>query len=478
MHSPVMIHWFRRDLRLADNTALQVAVESGAQVVPLFVFDPAILASPNTGAPRVAFLLRALEALDRSLRDRGSRLLIRHGRPVEVVPAVVRAFRAAGVTCNADYSPYARARDAAVSAALDVPVRRFDDAVLRAPGTVVKADGKPYTVFTPFKNQWRALPPPPMVGPSRYREGAFYRMVNGEDAPPIPALRDLGFGPTIDVPEASEAAARRRLERFASGPVYAYSTAHNFLTAEPFSADPPTGPSYLSPYLRMGVVSPRQAYWAGQAALDDAPDQAGRQSVTAWVDELIWREFYIHILYHFPHVARGNFRPEYDAVAWRDAPADLAAWEEGRTGYPIVDAAMRQLRAVGWMPNRARMIVASFLTKDLLIHWQAGERHFTRWLIDGDPAANNGGWQWAAGTGTDAQPYFRIFNPVSQSQTHDPRGEYIRHWVPELRDVTADAIHAPWESGARPAGYPPPMVDHAFARERTLAAFKAARGAR
>ena len=191
-----------------------------------------------------------------------------------------------------------------------------------------------------------------------------------------------------------------------------------------------------------------------------------------WINELIWREFYMHILYHFPHVDRGNFRSEYDALPWRDAPDDLQAWKEGQTGYPIIDAAMRQLAQTGWMPNRARMIVASFLTKDLLIHWQEGERHFLHWLIDGDPAANNGGWQWAAGTGTDAQPYFRIFHPVSQSHKYDPNGDYIRRWIPELRDVPARSIHAPWQMASPPPHYPQPIVDHALARERTLAVFK------
>jgi deoxyribodipyrimidine photo-lyase len=190
------------------------------------------------------------------------------------------------------------------------------------------------------------------------------------------------------------------------------------------------------------------------------------------VSELVWREFYVHILYHFPHVLKRNFRDNYEHVEWRDAPDELQAWKDGLTGYPVVDAAMRQLTAMGWMPNRARMIVASFLCKDLMIHWQEGERYFMQWLIDGDPAANNGGWQWTAGVGTDAQPYFRIFNPVSQSQKFDPDGTYIRRWIPELRDVPAKYIHAPWEMDTPPVDYPAPIVDHDFARERTLAAFK------
>ena len=474
MSEQVVIHWFRRDLRLADNLALQAATASGARVLPVFIFDPAILESAYTGVPRVAFMLNALVSLDESLRTYGSRLVIRHGNPLEVLPGLVRVFEARAVYFNRDCTPFARRRDEAAASALHVPVHGFDDAVLRAPGTVKKTNGDPYVVYTPFQNQWRALPAPAKPSCQSHSMGSFLSFT---DETRLPDLAGLDFGPTIPVPDASETIASRLLEAFAGGPIYHYNDTRNSLVIDPFADDPPVGTSYLSPYLRFGLLSPRQVYWAAQEALDHAPPGEGpRRSVVTWVNELIWREFYIHVLYHFPHVLHGNFRPEYDRLVWRDAPDELDAWKEGWTGYPVVDAAMRQLTQIGWISNRARMIVASFLTKDLLIDWRHGERFFMQWLIDGDPAANNGGWQWAAGTGTDAQPYFRIFNPVAQSETFDPVGAYIRHWVPELRDVPARFIHTPWEMDDPPAGYPAPLVDHALARARTIQAHKAVKG--
>lgn len=471
----IVFHWFRRDLRLSDNTALNAALRSGVRVMPLFVFDPVLLNSPFAGTPRLTFMLNALRSLDASLREMGSGLVIRQGEPSEVLARVVREFGAEAVYANRDYSPYARERDATVRAALPVRLHMTDDAVLRAPGDVLKSNGAPYTVFTPFMRRWRELPPSPRPETQPIPSGVF---LQGEPSKygAIPSLDDLGRAPTIAIPAASEMVAQQRLNAFVNGPIFAYDDLRNALVSDPFAAEKPTATSTLSPYLRCGMLSPRQAYWAAQDALESAVDAAARKSVNTWINELIWREFYMHILIHFPHVMRGNFRPEYDALRWRDAPGELAAWQDGRTGFPIVDAAMRQLRAIGWMPNRARMIVASFLTKDLLINWREGERHFMQWLIDGDPAANNGGWQWAAGTGTDAQPYFRIFNPVSQSQRFDFDGDYIRHWVPELRDLPAPAIHAPWQMQPPPVGYPAPLVDHSTARERTLAAFKEAKG--
>ncbi|NDJ76015.1 MAG: deoxyribodipyrimidine photo-lyase, partial [Chloroflexi bacterium] len=454
MAGPVVVHWFRRDLRLADNLALRAALDSGARIVPVFIFDPAILRSPRTGAPRLKFLLAGLRALDANLREHGSRLLIRHGDPRTVLPDLVRELGADGLDFNRDYSPFALRRDADVSAALDIPVHSFDDAVLRAPGDLMKDDGTPYTVYSPFKKRLRALEPPLKPVSSAIPAGQLLpagQMLHSDE---IPTLYDLGFEPTIAVPEAGEAAAQRALDVFLDGRVYDYKDTRNRLVINPFGDDPPVGASYLSHFFRLGMLSPRQAYWAGAEAIDHALDKDAAKSVSAWVDEVIWREFYMHILYHFPHVDRGNFRREYDALVWRDAPEEFVAWQEGRTGYPVVDAAMRQLRAIGWLPNRARMVVASFLTKDLFIHWQAGELHFMQWLIDGDPAANNGGWQWAAGTGTDAQPYFRIFNPISQGRKFDPDGDYVRYWVPELRDVPTATIHAPWEADDPPHDYP------------------------
>ncbi len=472
MTERVVIQWFRRDLRLEDNKALQAALDSGGRVVPLFILDPVLLSGFRVGAARVTFMLSALCALDDALQRNGGSLLIRRGVPDRVLPEVAREFAAQAVYANADYSPYARGRDAQTAAALPVPLHVYEDAVLRPPGTVVKADGFPFVVYTPFKRRWRALPEPAQPERTRIAAGALWS--GPSDA--VPSAADLGFSAIIDVPDAREGNALRRLERFAAGPIYEYHEARNRLVSDPFAENPPVGSSYLSPYVHFGLLSPRQVYAAARAAGDAAPTESGRASVMTWIDELIWREFYVHILYHFPRVVRENFRIEYDRVAWRDAPDDLAAWQAGRTGYPVIDAAMRQLNQIGWMPNRARMVVASFLTKDLLIHWREGERYFMRQLIDGDLAANNGGWQWAAGTGTDAQPYFRIFNPVSQSRQYDADGAYIRRWVPELSGVPAAFIHAPWEMEHPPRNYPPPIIPHAVARARALAAFKAAKG--
>jgi deoxyribodipyrimidine photo-lyase len=461
MSDQPVLFWFRRDLRLTDNTALHAALASGAPVIPVFIFDPGILASPYTGEPRMAFLNRALAALDQTLRERGSRLLIRRGRPIEVLRQLAAETGAQALYFNRDYTTFARHRDKQVEESLDLAVYSFDDAVLLPPGAVMKTNGAPYTVYSPFMRQWRELPKPPVLSDVPGRLAA----TSSEDSEQLQVVWDGAL------PQASEQAAQQRLAAFTAEPIYNYETRRNNLTPNPFE-DEDQDTSCLSPYLRFGLISPRQAYWAAQQAFERAENKEDRRSVDVWINELIWREFYVHIMAHFPHVERGNFRAQYDRLEWREAPDELRAWQDGLTGYPVVDAAMRQLKAVGWLPNRARMIVASFLTKDLLIDWRQGEKHFMRWLIDGDPAANNGGWQWTAGTGTDAQPYFRIFNPVMQSQKFDPNGVYIRRWVPELRNIPDRFIHAPWNMPQPPQDYPPPLVDHHIARERTIAAFR------
>ena len=471
MSEAPVIMWFRSDLRLRDNTALNAALRSDSPVIPVFIFDLSILQSDRTGAPRVAFMLKALRSLDKSLRNAGTALLVRQGEPVAVMTSLVKETGATAIYVNRDYSPYARRRDAAVESSLSVPVHSFDDSLLVAPGDVLKKDNTPYTVFTPFNRQWLNVP---KAVPETVNPVAGQLATARGDALSVArlTLETFGFGPTIAVPEASESAAQQRLADFLPGSIYRYEQQRNWLAAEPEDALPTT--SYLSAYFHLGLLSIREAYQAAMEAAKQANDREARDSVETWVSELCWREFYQHILFHFPHVAHGNFRPKYDALLWRDAPDELLTWKEGRTGYPVVDAAMRQLRQVGWMPNRARMIVASFLTKHLLIDWREGERHFMQWLVDGDLAANNGGWQWAAGTGTDAQPYFRIFNPVSQSRKFDPDGAYIRRWIPELRDLDSPSIHAPWELRQPPTSYPPPIVDHSVARQRALDAFSTA----
>ncbi|MEP6985403.1 MAG: deoxyribodipyrimidine photo-lyase [Chloroflexota bacterium] len=482
MTSPV-IHWFRRDLRLNDNVALDAAARSDAPVLPIFIFDPAIIESKRVSLPRLAFMLKALESLDESLQKMGSRLWLGYGDPHVLLPKLIKASSATAVYANSDYTPFARKRDVEIEKQLTIPVHFYDDALLLPPGSVLKPKGDPYTVFTPFKRNWLTLSIPDRVAApakkvfvSKHQVTTYQIEGRGSDRfqsplKQIPSLADLGHPATIAVPEASEHEASKRLDDFLAERIYDYSDGRNELAAR--SADDTyMGSSFLSPYLRFGLLSPRQAYWGAQEASATTSKVTNRTSVETWIGELVWREFYMHILYHFPYVAKGSFRQQYDQLEWRYAAQDLQAWKAGMTGFPVVDAAMRQLQTMGWMPNRARMIVASFLTKDLLIDWREGERHFMDWLIDGDPAANNGGWQWSAGTGTDAQPYFRIFNPTLQSKKFDPTGAYIRRWIPELRDVPTKFIHQPSKMPSLLKDYPPPIVERNIARERTLKAFK------
>jgi deoxyribodipyrimidine photo-lyase len=462
------IWWIRRDLRLFDNTALTAALEAAEAVVPLFILDPTLLNSPYVGDKRLGFLFAALRDLDAALRRRGSRLIIRRGDPAAVLRAVVDETRASAVWAEGDASTYALKRDARVAAA--VPLAFAGSTAIRPPGTVLKPDGDPYTVFTPFSKAWLAQSPPQpgdlYPTPERIPTPAD---LPSEAVPEHPPLPDSPFA-------ATEAEAQRRLAAFVADGITTYGALRNRMDLD--------GTSQLSPYLRFGLLSSRQAAVAAIAARAAAHDDTARAGATTWLNELIWREFYIHILYHFPHVAETSFRPTLRDIPWRNDPDEFEAWCAGQTGYPVVDAAMRQLRTSGWMPNRARMIVASFLVKDLLIDWRWGERWFMQHLVDGDPAANNGGWQWTAGTGTDAAPYFRIFNPITQGYKFDPDGEYVRRWVPELAGVVGAAVHEPGQLTPleqRAAGvvigqdYPFPIVDHRIARDRTLAAFAAAK---
>lgn len=472
MSQPV-IHWFRRDLRLQDNIALHQAIASASAVVPIFVIDPTIINSERFGIPRMKFLLDALRSLDDDLKQYGTRLLVKHGTPINIIPDLVKEIEAQAVYLNRDYSPYAQSRDTQIETALDVQTHIYDDALLLPPGSIRTNAGDPYKVYTPFWKKWKAHQKPDI---SRTALNAHtFHDLEGITNDGIPTLDDLGMGDTIDLPTASEAAAHEMLNAFLSDDIKHYEETRNLLPIHPYGEERPRGTSYLSPYLRLGLLSPRQAYWAARQAYDNTQSKQYRESIESWVSELAWREFYAHILYFYPHVMQRDFVDTYEDMAWDDDQEALQAWKDGTTGFPIVDAPMRQLKAIGWMPNRARMIVASFLTKDLLIHWKHGDVHFMKHLIDGDPASNNGGWQWAAGTGTDAQPYFRIFNPISQSKKY-ATADYLRYWLPELRDVPDKHIHEPHTADSPPADYPAPIVNHKEARERTLAAFKAARG--
>jgi deoxyribodipyrimidine photo-lyase len=339
---------------------------------------------------------------------------------------------------------------------------------------VLKDDGTPYTVFTPFSKRWLSLPLPQEADLLPVPEG----LATPEGLPSLPIPEEPELPASVPFP-AGEAEAQLRLARFTASPdagITRYREQRNRPDLD--------GTSQLSPYLRFGMVSARQAVVAARAERVAAATSDACYGADTWLSELIWREFYVSILHHFPHVRAGNFQRQYDALVWEEDEEGFAAWRQGQTGYPIVDAAMRQLAKTGWMHNRTRMIAASFLVKDLLIDWRRGERWFMQRLVDGDPAANNGGWQWTAGTGTDAAPYFRIFNPVAQGKKFDPEGAYVRRWVPELARVPVESIHEPWRTDPveqHRAGcvigqdYPAPIVDHTMARERTLAAYAEAR---
>jgi deoxyribodipyrimidine photo-lyase len=483
--APVAIWWARRDLRLIDNQALAAALSAGARVVPVFVLDPALL-GPGVSEKRLAFLFGGLAALDADLRACGSRLILRYGDPVGELERLVVETGAAAVYAEEDPWPYASSRDAAVAERL--PLILTDGIIVHPPGVVhragspaARAQGSaPYTVFTPYARAWRTLPLP-----ARASLGAAPAHL---DAPPdglssVPIPTSPALPATVPF-LPGEAEAQQRLATFvarmqppdgapANAPISAYAEARNRLDLD--------ATSQLSPYLRFGMLSPRLAAMAAAEAAENAPNAASRLGAEVWLNELIWREFYMAILYHFPNVLEQAFREQYRAIAWRNEPAHYTAWCEGRTGYPVVDAAMRQLVSTGWLHNRARMIAASFLVKDLLVDWRWGERFFMQHLIDGDPAANNGGWQWTAGVGTDAAPYFRVFNPTRQGLKFDPSGAYVRRWIPALAGVPAAYLHEPWKMPAEMQGqvgctigrdYPQPVVDHAQARQAVLMAYR------
>ena len=468
MHSDSALLWFRRDLRLIDHAALHHALARHAHVYCAFVFDTTILAKLPRRDRRVEFIWHALSELDQLLREHGGALIVLHGDPVTEIPALARSLGVDAVYANRDYEAQAIARDAAVSKALaagDIAFHDFKDQVIFEKGEVMTQGGTPFSVFTPYKNAWlrRLLP-----GDLRMYESDFSKLARPPFDVSVPELATLGFEATnlseLKFPLGVSGAAAL-FEDFQTR-IDSYKEARDFPAVK--------GVSYLSTHLRFGTISIRQLAAA-------AYGHGGRGAET-WLSELIWREFYMMILWHRPDVVDHCFKPEYDALVWDEDEALFVAWCQGRTGYPIVDAAMRQINQSGYMHNRLRMIVASFLTKDLGISWRRGEAYFAEHLNDFELASNNGGWQWAASTGCDAQPYFRIFNPVTQSEKFDPQGKFIRRYLPELSQVPDKFIHAPWAMkpvDAEACGfslgrdYPAPVVDHALARERTLARFAA-----
>jgi len=431
MKQPVNIFWFRRDLRLHDNAGLYHALRSGHAVLPVFIFDTDILdALDDKADKRVCFIRDAIDAMQQQLEQMGSTMHVLHGTPAECFEKLVQQYSVAAVFANHDYEPYARKRDSAIAGMLGqsgIALRTFKDQVIFEKEEVLKDNGDPYTVFTPYSRKWKeklnAFYHKPY--PTQKYFNNFFR----QSPIRLPSLDAIGFSKvSYDVvpPRLDEQIARH------------YDETRDFPAIH--------GTTRVSVHLRFGTVSIR-------ALVSEA-----RQLNATLLNELIWRDFYHMILWHFPHVVANSFKREYDNIKWRNNETEFAAWCEGKTGYPIVDAGMRQLNQTGYMHNRVRMITASFLAKHLLVDWRWGEAYFAEKLLDYDLAANNGGWQWAAGSGCDAAPYFRIFNPYLQTQKFDPKAEYIRKWVPGFEELT----------------YTRPIVQHEAARERCLKVYKAA----
>jgi deoxyribodipyrimidine photo-lyase len=417
------IFWFRRDLRLEDNAGLMAALQSGNQVVPLFIFDQTILSKLEVMDPRLNFIHEQLKKLNLQLAPYESSLQCEIGEPLDIWLNLIAQLNISAVYANQDYEPYAMDRDKNIKALLSehgIPFITTKDQVIFEGKDILKADGTPYTVFTPYRNQWLAH-----FNPSLVQVGTPHFKIFCKQKKPLPSLNQIGFQESsikvrpYDLSEIDDYASNRDVP----------------------SSD---GTSYLSPHLRFGTVGVRQLI----AKL--------KPKDFIFLSELIWREFFMQILYHFPQVVTSNFKRKYDGITWRNDEAEFEKWCQGKTGYPMVDAGMRQLNETGYMHNRVRMVTASFLCKHLLIDWRWGETYFAQKLLDFELSSNNGNWQWSAGTGCDAAPYFRVFNPTSQQEKFDPKGEYIKKWLPELNSFD----------------YPTPMVDHQQARVRALSVYK------
>jgi deoxyribodipyrimidine photo-lyase len=433
LESRINIFWFRRDLRFDDNAGLYNALNAASPVLPLFIFDTDILNKLDSkNDRRVDFIHRSLADLDQQLKKLGSSLLVLHGNPNDVWKKILRQYKIESVFTNHDYEPDAIKRDADITKLLQqkgITFNSFKDQVIFEKNEVVKPDGKPYTIFTPYSKVWLSK-----FSPAELRDYSikklkdnFFRFTSS-----MPTLESIGFSKT-DVTFPSAEINQDIIQK--------YDSTRDYPSIE--------GTSRLGVHLRFGTVSIRKLV------------RIAYELNSTFLKELIWREFFMMILYHFPYSAAASFKPQYDRIKWLNSETDFEAWCSGKTCYPIVDAGMRELNSTGFMHNRVRMITASFLTKHLLIDWRWGERYFADKLLDYELSSNAGNWQWAAGTGCDAAPYFRVFNPAIQMKKFDPDLEYVKKWVPEYSD---------------PSAYPPPIVDHAFARSRALSAYKKALG--
>jgi deoxyribodipyrimidine photo-lyase len=460
--------WLRRDLRVFDQVALSQALQNSATVHCVFIYDTTILAGLPRRDRRVDFIHASIAEVAQELRQLGGHLIVRHADPAMEIPALAAELGVDAVFCNHDYEPQAIARDAAVERALQAAGRRFfsyKDQVIFDKSEVLSQTGGVFSVYTPYKNAWlnKLEADPSVLAPWQVEPYAARLAPPPAHAPALPALAELGFEPSnlaeLRIPTGMSGAAALFddfLPRIAG-----YKQARDFPAVK--------GPSYLSMHFRFGTLSVRHLVRTVREVMARG---AGGDGAAVWLAELIWREFYAMILFHHPHVVGGAYKPAYDAIQWETGPeADelFAAWCEGRTGYPLVDAAMAQLNRTGYMHNRLRMVAACLLIKDLGIDWRRGEAYFALHLNDFDLASNNGGWQWASSSGCDAQPYFRIFNPVTQSQKFDSEGKFIRRYLPALKGLGDKEIHAPWLAPRMPPlDYPAPIVMHDEARKRTL----------
>lgn len=467
----IAIHWFRRDLRLADNTALNAALANHDQVIPLYVVSDWKKTHHWCGAPRQEFLCGCLDSLDKNLKQKGGCLIVRHGEADKVLARLARESGAEAIYFNRDPDPFGRQMETRVEKAVKqagASVHAYKDVALVERDELLTGSGTPFRVFTPYAKAWHRV--------EKTAPGKTARKVavpTGIKSEPMPTLATWGLERDVEIIAPGEAAARKRLSRFLDGPIFDYAARRDIPAIE--------GTSRISQDLRFGTLSIREVYAKSQEVLKQAGSAKARQSIGSFINELIWREFYMQVLWFHPEVLEHEFQEQYRELDWhsywrpgkRDAGEYFQRWCRGETGFPIVDAGMRQLNATGFMHNRVRMITAMFLTKDLHIWWMHGESYFMQRLVDGEIASNNGGWQWSASTGTDAAPYFRIQNPWSQAKRFDPDGEYIKRWIPELRDVPAARLFAPPTSGLRLVkSYPLPMVDHQRERDRTLEMFR------
>lgn len=479
--SSTTVVWLRHDLRLRDNPALHHAIDHEA-VVPLFIWSPAEEEPWAPGPAKQWWLHHSLKALSNDLRDRGLRLILRQGAAQDVLHDVIRATDADRVVWNRRYEPHLRTRDETVQAALEergVETRVYETQLLHDPEGVETTSGGPYHVYTPFWNKVTSeqllRTGSPLDEPALTSSHAPDSWPESDPLEALDLLSDAGDHTEgwAEMWTPGESAAHDRLQHFIDDILRDYETERDRPDHD--------GTSRLSPYLHHGEISPRQV-WAAVSEWADAHD--AHDDAEPFLQEIVWREFAYHMLHHYPDTPSETYRDKFKDFGWQHHDAHFERWKRGETGYPIVDAGMRQLLHAGWMHNRVRMIVASFLTKDLLIWWQDGARWFWERLVDASLANNSMGWQWAAGSGADAQPFFRIFNPVSQGERHDPDGEYVRRWIPELRGLPSDIIHRPWDASddvltdaAVTLGetYPRPMVDHSDARDRALEQYDAIR---